>query len=134
MSRVMELEEQIKKLQEEKSKIYFDERNTALIEIKEKIALFEFTPKELGFKLAKAADGRKSSKEDKIASKKTAKKVAKKATKKPYKSSGQYFDLDGEKIPVKRGKAPPAVKAFATERGVSTDSLKRNADGSPVEK
>ena len=130
MSRVMELEEQIKKLQEEKSKIYSDERNSALIEIKEKIALFEFTPKELGLKLAKAVDGRKSRKEEKIASKKTAKKAARK----PYKSTGMYFDLDGQKVPAGRGRPPKEVSAFAAEKGVTTDSLKRNADGSPFQK
>jgi hypothetical protein len=134
MSRVMELEEQIKKLQEEKSKIYSEERKAALSEIKGKIATFQFTAKELGFKPEKAMDGRKARKEDKIAGKKTTKKVAKKAARKPYMSSGMYFDLDGEKIPVKRGKVPPNVKVFAAERGVTTDSLKRNADGMPFEK
>ena len=81
MSRIKELEEQITKLQEEKSKIYSDERKAVLIDIKEKIALFEFTAKELGLKLEKTLVGRKSRKEEKIARKKTAsKKLAKKAS------------------------------------------------------
>jgi hypothetical protein len=133
MSRVKELDEQIKKLLEEKERVFSAERAAALADVKEKIATFEFTPKELGLKLAKAVDSRKSREEAKItAAKKTAKKTGEKAAKKPYKSRGQYFDLDGEKILVKKGPVNPKVKAFAAERGVTTDSLKRNADGSPA--
>ena len=135
MSRIKELEEQITKLQEEKSKIYSDERKAVLIDIKEKSALFEFTAKELGLKLEKTLVGRKSRKEEKIARKKTAsKKLAKKASRKPTKVSGVYFDLDGRKVPAGRGRPPKEVTVYAASKGVSTNSLKRNADGSPHRK
>ena len=134
MSRVKELDEQIKKLLEEKDKVFSAERATALADVKEKIGIFQFTAKELGLKLPKATGSRKSENEEKTVSKKTAQKVAKKATRKPYKASGMYFDLDGEKVPAKKGPPSPTVKAFAAERGVTIASLKRNADGSPVEK
>ena len=55
MSRVMELEDQIKKLQEEKSKVYSEERKAALSDIRQKITLFQFSAKELGIKLTKAS-------------------------------------------------------------------------------
>lgn len=131
MSRVMELEDQIKKLQEEKSRIYSEERAAALSDIKGKIALFEFSAKELGFKLAKAS-AEKAVKKSKSEGKKAGKKAAKKASKKSYKTSGMYFDLDGKRIPAGRGRPPKEVSVYAAEKGVTTDSLKRNADGSPV--
>lgn len=131
MSRVMELEAQIKKLQEEKSRIYSEERNSALIDVKEKIALFEFSARELGIKSGKAAESRVAKRDVKGAGKKAAKKAAKSAAKRAYKSSGIYFDLDGRKVPAGRGRPPKDVSAHAAERGVSTDSLKRNADGTP---
>jgi DNA-binding protein H-NS len=134
MSRVKELDAQIKKLLEEKEKVFSAERTAALADVKEKIATFAFTPKELGIKLVKVADGRKSKKESKIATKKTAKKVGKKAARKPYKSSGMYFDLDGQKIPIRRGNTPKEVKAYAVAKGIPVESLKRNADGSPFKK
>lgn len=134
MSRVKELDEQIKKLLEEKEKVFSAERAAALADVKEKIATFEFTPKELGVKLAKVADGRKSRKETKIAAKKAGKKAAKKAARKPRQLSGRYFDLDGQHVPVGTGRPPKEVSAFAAERGVTTDSLQRNADGSPYKK
>lgn len=133
MSRVMELEEQIKKLQEEKSKVYTDERAAVLSDIKGKIALFQFSAKELGFKLPKVTTD-KTEKAPKTGSRKSAKKAAKKASRKPYKSSGIYFDLDGKKVPATRGRPPNEVSVFAADRGVSTDSLKRNADGTQYQK
>lgn len=133
MSRVMELEEQIKKLQEEKLKVYTDERAAALSDIKSKIALFQFSAKELGFKLTKVTAD-KVEKAPKTGSRKSAKKAAKNASRKPYKASGIYFDLDGKKVPANRGRPPKEVTAFAAERGVTTDSLKRNADGTPYQK
>ena len=133
MSRVVELEEQIKKLQEEKSKVYSEERAAALSDIRAKIALFQFSAKELGFKLPKASS-EKTVKEAKADGKKAGKKAAKKASKKAYKTSGMYFDLDGKRIPAGRGRPPKEVSAFAAEKGVTTDSLKRNADGTPVVK
>lgn len=133
MSRVMELEDQIKKLQEEKSKIYSEERAAALSDIRGKIALFQFSPKELGFKLPKASS-EKTVKEAKTDGKKAGKKAAKKASKKAFKASGMYFDLEGKKVPAGRGRPPKEVSVFAAEKGVTTDSLKRNADGTPVVK
>ena len=133
MSRVMELEDQIKKLQEEKSKIYSEERTSALSDIKGKIALFQFSPKELGFKLPKVAS-EKAVKADKTVGKKPGKKAAKKAFKTASKSSGVYFDLEGKKVPASRGRPPKEVSVYAAEKGVTTDSLKRNADGTPVVK
>jgi hypothetical protein len=126
----MELEDQIKKLQEEKSRIYSEERSAALADIKGKIALFDFSAKELGFKLPKSSPD----KADKAAGKKAAKKAARKASKRAFKSSGMYFDLDGKKIPAGRGRPPKEVSSYAAQRGVTTDSLKRNADGTPVAK
>lgn len=133
MSRVMELEEQIKRLQEEKLKIYSEERAAALSDIKGKIALFQFSAKELGFKLPKVAS-EKVAKADKTDGKKAEKKAAKKASKKAFKSSGMYFDLDGKQIPAGRGRPSKEVSVYAAEKGVTTDSLKRNADGTPVVK
>lgn len=130
MSRVMELENQIKKLQEEKSKIYSEERSAALSDIKTKIALFEFSAKELGFKLPKVSSENVPNADGKKAGKKTVNKV----TKKSNKSSGMYFDLDGRQIPAGRGRPPKEVSVYAAEKGVTTDSLKRNADGTPVMK
>ena len=130
MSRVMELEIQIKKLQDEKSRIYSEERAAALSDIREKIALFEFTAKELGFKLPKALSERVSKADGKKAGKKTAKKVTKKADK----ATGIYFDLDGKKVPAARGRPPKEVSVYAAEKGISTDSLKRNPDGTPFTK
>ena len=129
MSRVMELEDQIKKLQEEKSKVYSEERKAALSDIKGKIALFEFSAKELGIKLTKASP-------EKAVKKAIAggKKAGKKAAKKAYKASGIYFDLDGKRIPAGRGRPPKEVSVYAAEKGVTTDSLKRNADGTPFKK
>ena len=131
MSRVMELEDQIKKLQEEKSKVYSEERKAALSDIKGKIALFEFSAKELGIKLTKASP-EKAVKKAIASGKKAGKKAAKKAAKKAYKASGIYFDLDGKRIPAGRGRPPKEVSVYAAEKGVTTDSLKRNADGSPL--
>ncbi len=133
MSRVMELEDQIKKLQEEKAKIYSEERASALSDIKGKIALFQFSPKELGFKLPKVASDN-AVKADKTDGKKPGKKAVKKVAKKASKSSGIYFDLDGKKIPAGRGRPPKEVSVYAAEKGVTTDSLKRNSDGTPVVK
>ena len=133
MSRVMELEDQIKKLQEEKSKIYSEERATALSDIRAKIGLFQFSAKELGFKLPKASS-EKAGKEAKADGKKAGKKAAKKASKKAFKASGMYFELEGKKVPAGRGRPPKEVSVFAAEKGVTTDSLKRNADGTPVVK
>jgi hypothetical protein len=133
MSRVMELEDQIKKLQEEKSKIYSEERAAALSDIKGKIALFQFSPKELGFKLPKVSS-EKAVKADKARGKKSEKKAVKKAAKKAFKTSGMYFDLEGKKIPAGRGRPPKEVSVYAAEKGVTTDSLKRSADGTPVVK
>ena len=133
MSRVMELENQIKKLQEEKSKIYSEERAAALADIREKIALFQFSAKELGFKLPKASL-EKPVKETRADGTKMGKKPANKASKKPYKASGMYFDLEGKKVPAGRGRPPKEVSVYAAEKGVTTDSLKRNADGTPVTK
>ena len=133
MSRVMELENQIKKLQEEKSKIYSEERSAALSDIKAKIALFEFSAKELGFKLPKVSP-EKAVKEAKTDGKKAGKKTAKKVTKKADKATGIYFDLDGKKVPAARGRPPKEVSVYAAEKGVSTDSLKRNSDGTPFMK
>lgn len=130
MSRVMELENQIKKLQEEKSRIYSEERAVALSDIREKIALFEFTAKELGFKLPKAS-AEKVSKAD---GKKAGKKTVKKGIKKSNKASGLYFDLAGKRFPAGRGRPPKEVSVYAAEKGVSTDSLKRNSDGTPFMK
>ena len=130
MSRVMELENQIKKLQEEKSKIYSEERSAALSDIKAKIALFEFSAKELGFKLPKASAEKVSKADGKKAGEKTVKKVTKKANK----ASGLYFDLEGKRIPAGRGRPPKEVSVYAAEKGVSTDSLKRNSDGTPFMK
>ena len=130
MSRVMELENQIKKLQEEKSKIYSEERSAALSDIKAKIDLFEFSAKELGFKLPKVSSEKVSNADGKRAGKKAAKKVTKKASK----ASGLYFDLEGERFPAGRGRAPKEVSVYAADKGVSTDSLKRNADGTPFMK
>ena len=127
MSRVMELENQIKKLQEEKSKIYSEERSAALSDIKAKIALFEFTAKELGFKLPKASAGKVSKADGKKAGKKTVKKITKN-------TSGLYFDLEGKRIPAGRGRPPKEVTVYAADKGVSTDSLKRNSDGTPFTK
>ena len=127
MSRVLELEEQIKKLQEEKSKIYAEERKATLQEIKGKITLFGFSARELGIKLASGDMPDKKAKG-------TAKKVAKKAGKLTFKSSGIYFDLDGVKILAGRGRPSKQVTAFAADRGVTPDSLKRNADGTPFTK
>ena len=126
MSRIKELEEEITKLQKERSKIYSEERKIALADIKDKIALFGITAKELGLK---AVGGRKSAKKEGIASKKTAKKVAKKAARKPFKASGAYFDLGGKEVPAGRGRPPKEVTAYALDNGVTADSLKRNADG-----
>lgn len=131
MSRVMELEDQIKKLQEEKARIYSQERKVALSDIREKIALFEFSAKELGLKLPKASSV-KSAKTTKAGSGKPAKKTANRAAKKAYKASGMYFDLEGTKIPAGRGRPPKEVSVYAAERSVTTDSLKRNADGTPA--
>lgn len=131
MSRVMELEQQIKKLLEEKSKVYSEERKIALSDIKDKIALFEITAKELGFK---AVDGRKSERIAKITSKNAVKKIAKKAARKSPKASGVYFDLGGKKVRAGRGRPPKEVTAFAVANGVTADSLKRNADGTPYRK
>jgi hypothetical protein len=129
----MELEEQIKKLQEEKSKIYSEERAAALTDIKGKISLFQFSPRELGFKLPKiAAD--KAVKADKADGKKAERKAPGKASRKAFKSSGMYFDLEGRKIPAGRGRPPKEVSVYAADKGVTTDSLKRNADGTPVVK
>jgi hypothetical protein len=133
MSRVMELEDQIKKLQEEKSKIYSEERAAALSDIKGKIALFDFSAKELGFKLEKSSPS-KAVRRAGTRGKKAAKKTVKKGSKKAFKSSGIYFDLDGKKIPAGRGRPPKEVSVYAAEKGVTTDSLKRNADGTPVVK
>lgn len=130
MSRVMELEDQIKKLQEEKARIYSQERKVALSDIREKIALFEFSAKELGLKLPKASS--EKSAKTKAGSGKPAKKTANRASKKAYKASGVYFDLEGKKIPAGRGRPPKEVSVFAAERSVTTDSLKRNADGTPA--
>ena len=131
MSRVMELEDQIKKLQEEKSKVYSEERKAALSDIKAKIALFQFSAKELGIKLTKASP-EKGVKTPKSSGKKAGKKAAKKAAKKAYKASGIYFDLDGKRVPAGRGRPPKEVSVYASDKGVTTDSLKRNADGSPL--
>jgi hypothetical protein len=92
MSRVLELEDQIKKLQEEKAKIYSEERTSALSDIRGKIALFQFSPKELGFKLPKVASDKavKAVKADKTVGKTAGKKAAKKA----FKSRGMYFELE----------------------------------------
>ena len=87
MSRVMELDEQIRKLQEEKDRIYAEERKTALSDIRDKIALFAFSAKELGLKLPKAASAKAEG-----PAKPAGRKPAKKAAKAP-KSSGIYFDL-----------------------------------------
>ena len=133
MSRVMELENQIKKLQEEKSKIYSEERSAALSDIKAKIGLFEFSAKELGFKLPKAS-AEKAAKVSKADGKKAGKKTVKKVAKKASKASGLYFDLEGKRIPAGRGRPPKEVSVYAAEKGVSTDSLKRNADGTPFMK
>jgi hypothetical protein len=133
MSRVMELENQIKKLQEEKSKIYSEERSAALSDIKAKIALFEFSAKELGFKLPKAS-AEKAAKVSKADGKKAGKKAVKKVTKKTSKGSGLYFDLEGKRFPAGRGRPPKEVSVYAADKGVSTDSLKRNADGTPFMK
>ena len=130
MSRVMELENQIKKLQEEKSKIYSEERSAALSDIKAKIALFEFSAKELGFKLPKASAEKVSKADGKKAGEKTVKKVTKKANR----ASGLYFDLEGKRIPAGRGRPPKEVSVYAADKGVSTDSLKRNSDGTPFMK
>ena len=73
-------------------------------------------------------------KEAKADGKKAGKKAAKKAAKKAYKTSGMYFDLDGKRIPAGRGRPPKEVSVFAAEKGVTTDSLKRNADGTAVVK
>jgi hypothetical protein len=89
MSRVLELEDQIKKLQEEKAKIYSEERTSALSDIRGRIALFQFSPKELGFKLPKVASD-KAVKADKT----VGKKAGKKASKKAFKSRGMYFELE----------------------------------------
>lgn len=134
MSRVMELEEQIKKLQDEKAKIYSEERKAALSEIKEKIALFQITAKELGLKPGKSVDGRRSRNEDKPAGTKNDKTRSKKVAAKSYKASGIYFDLDGRKIPAGRGRPPKEVTAFAVAKGIPIESLKKNADGSPFKK
>jgi hypothetical protein len=130
MSRVMELENQIKKLQEEKSKIYSEERSAALSDIKAKIALFEFSAKELGFKLPKASSEKVSKADGRKAGEKTVKKVTKKANK----ASGLYFDLEGKRIPAGRGRPPKEVSVYAADKGVSTDSIKRNSDGTPFMK
>lgn len=127
MSRVQELEDQIQKLQQEKSKIYAEERKSALAGIKEKIALFSFTSKELGFKLPKVT-------EPEAKSKGPAKKAAKRAVRKAARSSGIYFDLDGRHVPAGRGRPSKEVTTFAAEKGIATDSLKRNADGTPFTK
>lgn len=79
MSRMMAVEDQIKKLQEEKSKVYSEERTAALSNIKGVIALFQFLPKELGFKIPKTAS-EKVEKERKAGSRNSTKKAAKKAT------------------------------------------------------
>ena len=133
MSRVRELEDQIKKLQEEKSRIYSEERAAALSDIREKIALFEFSAKELGFKLPKASP-EKALKEAKTDGQKAGKNATKKASKKPFKATGIYFDLDGKKVPAGRGRPPKEVSVYAADKGVSTDSLKRNSDGTPFGK
>ena len=133
MSRVMELENQIKKLQEEKSKIYSEERSAAQSDIKAKIALFEFSAKELGFKLPKAS-AEKAATVSKADGKKAGKKTVKKVTKKASKASGLYFDLEGKRFPAGRGRPPKEVSVYAAEKGVSTDSLKRNSDGTPFMK
>jgi hypothetical protein len=73
-------------------------------------------------------------KADKTDGKKPGKKAIKKVAKKAYKSSGIYFDLDGKKIPAGRGRPPKEVSVYAAEKGVTTDSLKRNSDGTPVVK
>lgn len=129
MSRVMELEDQIKKLQEEKSRIYSEERVAALSDIKGKIALFQFSAKELGFKLPKASAENVVKK-----GKAERKKAVKKASKRGNKASGVYFDLGGNKVPAGRGRPPKEVSVYAAEKGVSTDSLKRSADGTPFKK
>ena len=133
MSRVMELEDQIKKLQEEKSKVYSEERKAALSDIRQKITLFQFSAKELGIKLTKASP-EKAVKKAIASGKKAGKKAAKKAAKKAYKASGIYFDLDGKRIPAGRGRPPKEVSVYAAEKGVTTDCLRRNADGTPVVK
>jgi hypothetical protein len=99
----MELEDQIKKLQEEKSKIYSEERTSALSDIKGKIALFQFSAKELGFKLPKVASD-KAVKADKTVGKKAGKKAAKKAPKKPAKAPAKSS---------RKATAKPARKAAA---------------------
>ena len=129
MSRDMELDEQIRKLQEEKDRIYAEERKTALADIRDKITLFAFSAKELGLKLPKGG----SVKAERPA-KPAARKASKKAAPKPAKSSGLYFDLGGRKVPAGRGRPPKDVTAYAAEKGVSTDSLKVRADGTPFAK
>ena len=133
MSRVRELDDQIKKLQEEKSKIYSEERAAALSDIREKIALFEFSAKELGFKIPKASP-EKAVKEAKTDGQKADKKTVKKVTKKANRASGLYFDLEGKRIPAGRGRPPKEVSVYAADKGVSSDSLKRNSDGTPFMK
>ena len=128
MSRVMELDEQIRKLQEEKDRIYAEERKTALADIRDKIVLFAFSAKELGLKLRKGGSA-KAERPAKPASRKPAKKAAKTS-----KSSGIYFDLGDRKVPAGRGRPPKDVTAYAAEKGVSTDSLKFRADGTPFTK
>ena len=128
MSRVMELDEQIRKLQEEKDRIYAEERKAALSDIRDKIALFAFSPKELGLKLPKGGTGG-AERPAKAAGRKPTRKAAK-----APKSSGLYFDLGGRKVPAGRGRPPKDVTAYAAEKGVSTDSLKFRADGTPFAK
>ena len=128
MSRVMELDQQIRKLQEEKERIYVEERKAALAEIRDKVALFAFSAKELGLKLPKGS----TANVEKPA--KPSGRKAKKRAAKPAQSSGLYFDLGGRKIPAGRGRPPKEVTAYAAEKGVTTDSLKFRADGTPVNK
>jgi hypothetical protein len=125
----MELDEQIKALLDEKSKLFVEERKSVIVDIKQKIAIFELTAKDLGFKMPKPEAGDKTEKKGK-----TSAKAAKKAAKKAVKSSGIYFDLDGKKVPAGRGRPPKEVTLFAAEKGVTTDSLKRNKDGTPFTK
>ena len=132
MSRVQELEDQIRKLQEEKRAVFSEERKLILNEVRAKIALFGFTAKELKLQVAESAEPTKG-KSGKAAGKtKAAKKGAKKAQGRSYKPSGMYFDLGELKVPCGRGRPSKEVSAYAAEHGVTTDSLKRNADGSPV--
>ncbi len=133
MSRVAELEEQIRKLQEEKKAVFSEERAQALVDVRAKIALFDFTAKELKLKVAGASETTNLKTGKASGKTKTLKKGVKKGSAKSYKPSGMYFDLGDTRIPAGRGRPPKTVTTYAAEKGVTTDSLKRNADGSPVE-